>query len=29
MKFTNACPIFRILDEEKAKAFYVDYLGLP
>ena len=27
MKFTNVCPIFRILDEEKAKAFYVDYLG--
>ena len=27
MKFTRKCPIFRMLDEEKAKAFYVDYLG--
>lgn len=27
MKFTRKCPIFRMLDEEKARAFYVDYLG--
>lgn len=27
MKFTRTCPIFRMLDEEKARAFYVDYLG--
>ncbi len=27
MKFTSTCPIFRILDEKKAKEFYVDLLG--
>lgn len=27
MKFTEVCPIFRILDEKKAKEFYVDFLG--
>lgn len=27
MTFTTVTPIFRILDEVKAKAFYVDVLG--
>lgn len=27
MTFTTVTPIFRILDEAKAKAFYVDFLG--
>ena len=27
MAFSNVTPILRILDESKAKAFYIDYLG--
>lgn len=27
MNFSNTTPILRILDEAKAKEFYVDYLG--
>lgn len=27
MPFTKAIPVLRILDEAKAKAFYVDFLG--
>ncbi len=27
MNFSNTTPIIRIFDEDKAKAFYVDYLG--
>ena len=27
MAFTNITPILRILDEQSARAFYVDYLG--
>lgn len=28
MKFDRVIPILRIFDVEKARAFYVDYLGM-